>query len=252
MAKFLTTRKTASELEDLIKKAGERLFLVSPYLKLSPDFRELLRFRSDQDKVTTIVFGKQELKPEELAFLVDLRFVALKFNENLHAKAYANDERVIITSMNLYEYSMSHNKEMGVLIERSAPEDVQLFKDAMDEIDFIVKGSERWEVVREHPESDDKRPGEKRRSAAKRAVSEAEPERDHADGYCIRTRARIPFNVEKPMSYEAYRSWKSDGADPDEPQKFCHFSGDPSEGATTVNRPILRKHWKEAQALHDL
>ena len=49
MAKFINTRKAVSEIEDLIKNAGERLILVSPYLKLSKDFKELLTYRNSKD-----------------------------------------------------------------------------------------------------------------------------------------------------------------------------------------------------------
>jgi hypothetical protein len=55
MARFLNTRKAVSEIEDLIRNAGERLILVSPYLKISKDFKELLTFRNGKDKVTIIV-----------------------------------------------------------------------------------------------------------------------------------------------------------------------------------------------------
>ncbi len=58
MAKFINTRKAVSEIEDLIKNAREKLILVSPYLKLSKDFKELLTYRNGKDKVTTVIFGK--------------------------------------------------------------------------------------------------------------------------------------------------------------------------------------------------
>jgi hypothetical protein len=66
MAKFINTRKAVSEIEDLIKNAGEKLTLVSPYLKLSKDFKELLTYRNSKDKITTVIFGKQALNPEWL------------------------------------------------------------------------------------------------------------------------------------------------------------------------------------------
>lgn len=132
MAKFINTRKAASELEDLVKNAGERLILVSPYLKLSKDFRDLLTYRSNKDKVTTIIYGKQELKPEEMTFLQNLRLLVLKFHEDLHAKCYVNDHLMIITSLNLYEFSMRNNKEMGVLIDKNDPTDAQLFEEAIE------------------------------------------------------------------------------------------------------------------------
>ena len=61
----------------------------------------------------------------------------------------------------------------------------------------------------------------------------------------------IPFNVEKPMSYEAFKSW-SKYSDPDYAEKFCHFSGEPSNGDTSVSRPILKKNWKKAKEIFDL
>ena len=70
-------------------------------------------------------------------------------------------------------------------------------------------------------------------------------------GFCIRTGVSIPFNVEKPMSYEAFKTWSRFG-DPEYPEKFCHFSGEPSNGDTCVNRPILRKNWKRAKEIFDL
>jgi phosphatidylserine/phosphatidylglycerophosphate/cardiolipin synthase-like enzyme len=245
MARFINTSKAVSEIEDLIRNAGERLILVSPYLKLSKDFRQLLEYRNKKDKVTTVVFGKQELKPDEMRFLQSLRFIVLKYNEDLHAKCYVNDDKMIITSLNLYEFSMANNKEMGVLIDCNDPADAQLFKDAMDEVDFIQTTSQRFEFVAPKPEAAERAPTPK---PQERPV----PTRTGGPhGYCIRTGVQIPFSIEKPLSYEAYKRWSQYG-DPDYPEKFCHFTGEPSNGETTVNRPILKKNWKKAQETHGL
>ena len=147
MARFLNTRKAVSEIEDLIRDADQRLILISPYLKLSKDFKELLTYRNSKDKVTTVIFGKQELNPNEMKFLQGLRFVILKYNQNLHAKCYLNDNKMIITSLNLYEFSMNNNKEMGVLIDLNDESDKELFEDAFKEIDFIDETSERFEFT---------------------------------------------------------------------------------------------------------
>jgi phosphatidylserine/phosphatidylglycerophosphate/cardiolipin synthase-like enzyme len=147
MAKFLNTRKAVSEIEDLIRNADARLILISPYLKLSKDFKELLTFRNGKDKVTTVIFGKQELNPNEMKFLQGLRFVILKYKEELHAKCYLNDDKMIITSLNLYEFSMNNNKEMGVLIDFNDENDKELFNDAYKEIEYIDETSERFEFT---------------------------------------------------------------------------------------------------------
>lgn len=147
MAKFITTKQITSELEELIKKADEKLYIISPYLRLSKDFRELLTFRNTNRKDTKIIFGKQELNPEQMTFFQGLRFVYLYFSEDLHAKCYINDSKMIITSMNLYDFSMINNKEMGILIDKSVAEDVQVYDDAWLEIDFIEKTSKSFDFV---------------------------------------------------------------------------------------------------------
>lgn len=67
-------------------------------------------------------------------------------------------------------------------------------------------------------------------------------------GYCIRTGDKIPFNPERPLSYQACKSWSQFGNEEYE-ERFCHYSGEPSNGETSVSRPILRKNWKKAQLL---
>ncbi len=69
------------------------------------------------------------------------------------------------------------------------------------------------------------------------------------NGFCIRTGVKIPFNIKKPMCYEANRTWSSFG-DENYPENFCHFSGEPSNGETNYGRPILKKYWKKAQDVH--
>ncbi|MBK9105763.1 MAG: phospholipase D family protein [Saprospiraceae bacterium] len=245
MARFINTRKAVSEIEDLIRNAGEKLFLVSPYLKLSKDFKELLTYRNSKDKITTVIFGKQELNPDEMKFLQGLRFVILKYNEDLHAKCYVNDEKMVITSLNLYEFSMANNKEMGVLIDKNDPADIQLYEDAFKEVDYINQTSQGFEL-----------------SAPKVIASnytDSKPTRDKSTsgqsgknlGYCIRTGISIPFSVEKPLCYEAFKKWNEYG-DPEYPEKFCHFSGEPSNGETSVSRPILKKNWKKAKETFNL
>lgn len=246
MAKFINTRKAVSEIEDLIKNADQKLVLISPYLKLSKDFKELLTYRNGKDKITTVIFGKQELKPDEMTFLQSLRFVVLKFKEDLHAKCYVNDQHMIITSLNLYEFSMANNREMGVFIDKNDPADAQLFEDAMKEVDFISETSQRFELSAAKPTTKTAEPVRTTSAPSKKATNG-----NKATGYCIRTGADIPFNIEKPLSYDAYKQW-SKYSDPDYTEKYCHFSGEPSNGETSVSKPILKKNWKQAQEIHGL
>lgn len=57
-------------------------------------------------------------------------------------------------------------------------------------------------------------------------------------GFCIRTGATIPLNPANPFSPEAYKSWSQYG-DWDFPENYCHTTGKPSYGRTTMRQPSL-------------
>ena len=116
MAKFLNTSATNYFLEELIKNASDRLILISPFLKLNDRIKELLQDKNRLKFDVRIVYGKNELQPEEINWLRELTYVRTSFCKNLHAKCYLNEESCIITSLNLYEFSQVNNNEMGVAL----------------------------------------------------------------------------------------------------------------------------------------
>ncbi|MDO4700828.1 MAG: phospholipase D family protein [Moraxella sp.] len=144
MAKFLNTSGTTYHLEELIKKATDRLVLISPYLQFNERIKELLEDKNRLKIDIRIVYGKSELSPQEINWLKDLSFVRTSFCKNLHAKCYLNEHECIITSLNLYEFSQVNNNEMGVLISKN--DDGQLYADTYEEVQRIIRISEevRW------------------------------------------------------------------------------------------------------------
>jgi phosphatidylserine/phosphatidylglycerophosphate/cardiolipin synthase-like enzyme len=163
MARFLNTSGTTYFLEELIKSAKDRLILISPFLKLNDRIRELLEDKNRLKIDVRIVYGKNELQPEEVNWLKDLTFIRTSFCRNLHAKCYLNEEMCIITSLNLYDFSQVNNNEMGVLMNRSS--DADLYREAYEEAQRIIRISDEvrmsLEKVTKEPET---------------AVQEAEPE----------------------------------------------------------------------------
>ena len=65
MPKFLNTSATSYYLEELIKQAKERLWLISPYLKFSDRIKELLEDKNRMKIDIRIVYGKSDLQPAE-------------------------------------------------------------------------------------------------------------------------------------------------------------------------------------------
>jgi thymidine kinase len=88
-----------------------------------------------------IVYGKNELQPEEINWLQKLAYIRTNFCKNLHAKCYINEETCIITSLNLYEFSqINNNNEMGVFLSRG--DDIDLYKEAYEEAQRIIQISD--------------------------------------------------------------------------------------------------------------
>jgi phosphatidylserine/phosphatidylglycerophosphate/cardiolipin synthase-like enzyme len=144
MAKFLNTSATNYFLEELIKDAKDRLILISPFLKLNDRMKELLADKNRLKIDVRIVYGKSELQPEEINWLKELTYLRTSFCKNLHAKCYLNEELCIITSLNLYEFSQVNNNEMGILVRRS--DDAELYKDAYEEAQRIIRISEEIRI----------------------------------------------------------------------------------------------------------
>jgi phosphatidylserine/phosphatidylglycerophosphate/cardiolipin synthase-like enzyme len=148
MAKYLRTSSISAELENLIRDARKELYIISPYLKLSDQVRELLNDKEREKVDVRIIFGKQELAPTEMSFLEDLKYVRLYFSKNLHAKCYLNESKMIIASMNLYEFSQVNNREMGILIDTENEEDRKVYEDATKDIESIIHNSEDFSYVK--------------------------------------------------------------------------------------------------------
>jgi len=152
MAKFLNTSATNYFLEEMIKGAHDRLILISPFLKLNDRMKELLADKNRLKIDVRIVYGKSELQPQEIEWLRGLTYIRTSFSKNLHAKCYMNEELCIVTSLNLYEFSQVNNNEMGILIRRS--EDGELYKDAYEEAQRIIRISEEVRISLERVASE--------------------------------------------------------------------------------------------------
>lgn len=144
MAKFLNTSATTYYLEELIKHSRERLYLISPYLKLNDRIKELLEDKNRMKIDIRIVYGKSELQPAEASWLKTLTYVRTSYCQNLHAKCYISEDSCIITSLNLYEFSQVNNNEMGILLTRD--NDVDVYRDAYEEAQRIIRISEEVKI----------------------------------------------------------------------------------------------------------
>ena len=199
MAEFLTTRGTSHYIENIIMDAKQKLILVSPFLQLSKTFYERLKDASKRGVKITIIYGKDELKPNEQNSLAELVNVELCYHQNLHAKCYFNESSMVITSMNMYQFSENNNREMGILLEmKTEPE---LFKKAETEVNSIIEHSDPSPLQKSIR-------AKYNQSFSKTNIDKAEvPNKLPKMGYCLRCQTRIPYKTARPYCKECYSSW---------------------------------------------
>jgi phosphatidylserine/phosphatidylglycerophosphate/cardiolipin synthase-like enzyme len=244
MSEFLDTQGVSYYLKKLINNSNDKLYLISPYLQLNNQLKLSLEDRHKFSIDIIIIYGKvSDINPDDSEWLKSFPGIKLMFHKDLHAKCYFNEKEAIITSMNLYMFSQQNNVEMGIYISRE--KDEELYKQIANEVDRIKRGSEHRTIS---VEKVDNPKGESPKSKLKATGNKLDSKQS---GYCIRTGKEIPFNVEKPMNYEAWKEWNKEG-DPEQPEKFCHFSGESSNGETTYSKPILKKNWKKAKEIFNL
>ncbi|MFD3003495.1 phospholipase D family protein [Pontibacter toksunensis] len=136
MGKFLRTSGISHKIEDIIVEAKEELVIVSPYLKISNNLFERFKEKSEEGVKINFIYGKSELTQVERNKIEGLKTINPYYYENLHAKCYYNEKEMIITSMNLYEFSEKNNREMGVLVSKF--DDAPIFEDGIQEAKSIL------------------------------------------------------------------------------------------------------------------
>lgn len=273
MAEFLKGENLNSELVNIFEKAKEELIIISPFIKLHSRIKDSLRRCLDEPKLkVTVVFGKNEknksksLSLDEFEFFKEFPNIEIKYEPRLHAKYYANESYALLSSMNLYEYSQNNNIEFGILTTTSLLASISnigetLDKDALKYFKEVIKHStlkfcnepifeeKLMGLTKKYSHSEIKvdelstdlaiKP-----SFRKKSISKPKSENKQI-GHCIRTGIEIPFNTKQPFSNKAFESWNK-FKDENYSEKYCHFSGEKSDGATSFSKPVLRKNWKKA------
>ncbi len=248
--------------------------------KDNPKVKIIIVFGKNEDDIS------KSMKYDDFSFFKDFPNIQIRYQKHLHAKYYANESMAILTSMNLYSYSQDNNIEAGVMTKSSilgnfannliTSEDTldkqtwDYFYKVIVQSDLLFQKTPQYEsailgLTRKYKNSiieEDKLS----EFFADRQKFEATNRKDNFEekktklrpttqsnnksiGYCIRTGKQIPFNTKRPFTDEAFQNWAKFGKE-DYPEKFCHYSGEPSNGETTFAKPILHKNWNKAKTDH--
>ena len=234
----------------LIKNSDKELFIISPYLKISPLMKIYLASVDKKDISISIVYRSDtKLTDDDLAFFKKLEHLQLYQCDNLHTKCYINDSEGLITSMNLHEHSQTHNWEMGIHFSRA--DDAELFADVTQELDLMAPHLKLQSAAKTVAAQKEKPAGVPTHTAHQHTIHKptVAPNKsllikiiDTVTGeaaYCIRCgKPMATFDLQKPYcdkcyaSLARYRNQKYK-------EKFCHACG----GNDAKHPPRLRSRW---------
>ena len=229
MAEFLDTTGVSHALTEIVKGAQKSLVLISPYLKFNRRIKELIEDKNRLKIDVRIIYRKEDLPPKEIAWLQSMTSVRTMFCKNLHAKCYLNEKQVLLTSMNLHEFSQVNNYEMGIHVYRE--EDPDLYCAIFEESKRIVRISKENPVTTAMGYVAEKPPKYSALDPT-RGNTRSDPKNPKA-GFCIRCKVAMPSNQTRPYCKSCYARWAR-YKNEKYLENFCHTCG-------TKHRISLRK-----------
>jgi len=196
-------------------------------MKLSRTLFERLKDADHRGVEITIICREDDLKEEDRKKLSELKKINLYSRDNLHAKCYFNEDQMIITSMNLHEFSANNNREMGICLTKDM--DNQLLDEARKECESIKRGSKKIPLSQR----------DTKYKVGKKSIKVKT--NDSIKGYCIRCGKPIRKNLGKPFCLPCYKKWFKIN-DRYFEEFYCHFCG--KKEKTSMDKPLCYSCFK--------
>jgi len=224
MPEFLTTRGVGHELEKIISESKQFLYLVSAYVHVPEGLVGDINAAIKRGVKVKLLSGKElESSNKRLERLAELNLPYEIFHhEKLHAKAYMNESKCIITSMNLVEFSEKNNEEFGVLSDNTT----DIYRKLKDRVDLLFLNSRKVRVSNGVLKFDET------------TFKETKSKKVLNQGFCIRCSKSIPFNTKKPYCEKCYESW-AEYRNRTYLEKVCHSCGKPKKDID-IDYPLCR------------
>lgn len=237
----------------------------------NPNVHLLLVFGKNEKAV------RKSMSKSDFDYFKKFLNVSIVYAPNLHAKYFGNEKQGIISSINLYDYSFKNNIEFGVYYEQSFLDnfknsaDTDAWNECLEiaennevifikrpvfetkkliinlgknyiKSDVLLDRTDKFYGFSKKITSDERRLNDFPDELELGAIDAIRPERPTEEiiesGFCIRSGKKIPYNPKQPMSKESWRIWNEYG-NVNYPEKYCHKTGEQSNGKTSMRNPIL-------------
>ena len=196
-----STKELDSQIDELFNTSNQFLYIISPYFIPGENRLKSIRNACKAGCAVTILIHNNALNNDRTRN--DLKRLQesgceIFIHPHLHSKIYLNETSAITGSVNLVKGSFDNSLEIGLRTTNVAQH-----RDILN----LIKN--------EYLDDDD---------IEKFNIDNIK------QGYCIRTKSPINYNIKSPIMYEEYKT--SD----DKSGKYCHECG--RDAKTSVNQPL--------------
>ncbi len=138
MVQYLNTQAAYSEIENIVNRAEHKLVIMSPYIQINRVLLQKIFHASEHRSIdVSLICKTNDIKPEEMAAINRINRLELFDLPNLHANCIYNEKAIIITSLNLFDYSQINNRDMGALL--TYDKDPAAFVAAVNETEYMMQ-----------------------------------------------------------------------------------------------------------------
>lgn len=230
MAKHLNTPELYYHFEQLVLSSKKELILICPQLILNNRIKHNLEQLNEKKVQVKIAFNESYLHDSTIKWYNNQKNIkAIQFDE-INATIYLNENQAIVTSMNPSSCGGHDLLEIGILVSKK--EDKKLYNSILAQAKHLLSCSQQIELKSNR-------------------LSFPIPEINSKFGYCILNGSKIPFSMTMPYSQKAYFKYIY-GKKKLPKGKFCHFSGEISQGKNSISCPVIKSNWKKAKEVFNL
>lgn len=252
MAKFLNGPGVQASLTDLFKDTNKELFIISPYLKISPVVKNYLVSVDSRNIPISIIYRSDSaINNDDMALFKSLNNLKLYHCANLHTKCFMNESTGIISTMNLHEHSQIHNWEMGIRFTKA--DDAEMYAEVTKELrsmgphltsQMVAPRVEEPEQkyttapVKKAPQKLAHKPTE---APNKGLITKILDSVIGEEAYCIRCGKTLEkFDLQHPYCEKCYASWAK-YKNPQYKEKHCHACGGEKTGSRiSFEKPVCK------------
>jgi phosphatidylserine/phosphatidylglycerophosphate/cardiolipin synthase-like enzyme len=213
--------EVAPQLLAIVREAEEHVVIVTPYIKLWRHAVEALALAVGKGVDVKLITRLDEENPKiEQVTLLNTIGVKVLGAPYLHAKIYLNEHAVLVSSMNLTDFSGQNSLEIALVVrdDQARRQVREYVNDTL--MRLAVPISESHTGPRQQP-----------------ASPLTQPDTRTAGGICIRCRRPIYPNPIRPLCQGCYEVWAEYGNE-NYLEYYCHSCGKPSD--VTYARPLCR------------